>query len=105
MIRHYNDASGAVALAAKHDVTPTRRTTVNPFAVRRSQIVAPAKTRSLPNGHVYLSDVDLGAQTVLDLLPIGCLEEERERLLEIRPSLLNRSTLARDVNLRTEGDI
>src|SRR5262245_23949036 len=65
----------------------------------------PERTRSLPNGHLDLSNVDLPAESSRDFLPRSGLEEELQRLSQMITGELDRVALTRDIQLGAEGDV
>src|SRR6476469_6945822 len=84
---------------------PRRRTSTNPCCARIRQASRPDITRSLPNLDLEPRNEDLVLQTALYFGRIRALEEQLEGFDEIAPRLLDRVTLARDVQLGTEGDV
>ena len=68
------------------------------------QTSSPERTRSLPNRDLDLGYEHLAMEPTSDLALIGRLEKQAKCLDKIRAGLLDRGTLARDIQLRTERD-
>src|SRR5215471_4720985 len=81
---------------------PRWRTRTNPCEASSWQTSRPEKTRSLGNAYLDRGYVHLTAQALGDFGLVGGFEEELHGLDEIRPSLLDRVTLARDIQLRAQ---
>jgi len=65
---------------------------------------APERILSLPNGHLSLRDEDLTVQPPRNFGRGRGLEKERQGFDEIGARLLNRGTLACDVQIGAQGD-
>src|SRR5215216_4124378 len=84
---------------------PRRRTSTKPCCARIRQTWRPESARSLPNGNFQARDKDLGMQALGDLRWIGGFEEQFERFHEVIARLLDRASLARDIQFRAQRDI
>jgi hypothetical protein len=81
---------------------PRWRTATNPLSSRIRQTCDPEKTRSLPNRYFDLGYKNLAMKAPRRLSRIGGLEEQGERLDEVRSGILNRRTLAGYIELGTQ---
>ena len=81
---------------------PRLLTSTKPFEARIRQTSRPERTRSLPNRDLYMGHVDLVAPAPLDFLGGRRLEEERDRFLEVAPSLGYGVSLAGNIHFRTQ---
>lgn len=77
---------------------PRRRTSVNPCCSRMRQTSRPERTRSLTIDDVERRHEYAGPQALGDLSGVGRLEEEGDRLTEVRGGLFDRRPLAGDVS-------
>ena len=102
MFRHRNGDRRAWDLALHHHVVASLADQVETVLLEDAADFPSERTRSLPNGDVDRDDVHLAVQPLGDLRLARCLEEQLERLLEIRTSLLDRIALAGDVDFGTQ---
>lgn len=84
---------------------PRCRTDTNPCASRIVHASRPESLRSLPNQNLDARDEHLVVQPTRNLALSRGLEEQLQRLYQVGPRILDRLTLARDVELRTERDV
>src|SRR5581483_7425821 len=83
---------------------PCCRTRRKPCDCKIRQTSSPESTRRLPNRYLDLRDKDLRLHPAVDLFLRSGLEEQCQRLHEIRTRFLDRGSLADDVNFGTESD-
>jgi len=81
---------------------PRWRSAANPFCSRMPEISEPERTQSLPNRNLNLGHEDLVVRAPGHFGRGRRLEEQRDRLDEVGSRLFNRSTLAGNVEVRTQ---
>jgi len=69
------------------------------------QTSRPERTRSLPIDDVERRHEYVGPKAPGDLSGVGCLQEQRNRLPEVRGGLFDRAPLTGDVELGAQRDI
>src|SRR5690242_11127026 len=83
---------------------PRRQTSTNPCNARIRQTSRPDITRSLPNCDLNLSYKHILLESPVDLVGRRAFKKQFEGFAKIFAGLLNRISLAGDIEFRAEGD-